>query len=422
MQNVACQLCKMGNLKDYMIHIFLKFCDLFIITCQVIDENPSDATILNNLNLVLAKQSTNGNMILKPGLELSKNDFQHIVNYLNSRTKTNLDKVKQTLERVSLNQLMGGMYSAVVHYGIFHTIFSVCKTPPFFKKHPHVSYLLETALGTFRKVMALPDSFTSDDFFALTDQHNKDMFNKTGNRKILLEMLIFGNSPSSIVTMNINNQEYVRTRYDRSNKTIEYKRSEQLGKESCPHYNDDDAYFMVKGDTWYPVPKESVFYKLFAKYDREVMAGPSGSTYMWIIFCFHLLRIDRSFTNHVLLLACIIGDFVPYYHSLDEILIVFSRELLQEHPKRMKYYTIDKRPFEWLLYYLGKHGMNVTQDTRNTENWSDILSYINGLVHTSTTLDCITTSGGGKSSSKKQVKTGKLKTELNSKHAFRKWQ
>ncbi len=409
MHDIACQLCTMVNLKDFMIHIFLKFCDLFIATCQVM-ENANDASILRNLNLVLAKQTTNGNLLIKPGLELSKTEYQDIVNYLRSRTKSNLERVKEALDRVSLNQLMGGMYSAVVHYGIFHSIFSVCKKPEFFKRHPHVSYLLETALGTLRKVMALPDSFTSEDFFALTDQDpQQDMFNKTGNRKILLEMLIFGNSPSSIVTMNVNNQEYIRMRRDRSNNSsVEYKRSEQLGKDSCPRYNDGDSYFMVKGDTWYPVPIDSFFHKLFGKYGRDVMAGPSGSTYMWIIFCFHLLRIDRSFTNHVLLLACIIGDFVPYYHSLDEILIVFSRELLQEHPKRMKHYTIDRHPFEWILYYLGKHGM----DTRGTDDWGKVLTYIKGLVHTFTSSDCVVSLGG--KPIKKQSKTRKLTTRTKS--------
>lgn len=401
MQTIACRFSKLDNLKHFMIHVFLTFCDILVTACRVSQQ--TDEQIRTTLNKILAKQME-GRKVLKPGVQLSVDQANVIFTYLSSKTQAHLTNVQESLRTVSLNQLMGGMYSAVVHHGIFHTIFSVCNEPIFFERHPHVSYLLETAMGTLRKVMALPETFTSDTFFEMTTGIQNDMFNKTGVRKILLEMLIFGNAPSSIVTMNINNQEWIRTRFDRSFTKAEYKTSGVMKRAAaCPAYSDDEEYELVTGDTWYPVPEESFFRKLFDRYGRTVKAGPSGSTYMWIIFCFHLLHIDRSFTNHVLLLACIIADFIPHYHSLDEILIVFSRELLQEHPKKMKLYTMDMHPQDWILYYLYKHGMRYSYSKKQEEDpWQSILDYVNKLRHTG--LMC---GGGGR---KKTVKTAEKLT------------
>jgi len=103
-------------------------------------------------------------------------------------------------------------------------------------------------------------------------------------------------------------------------------------------------YYLVNGDTWYN-PAPEAFYSVAAKkHGRVVKAGPSGSTFMWMNFVFNLLHFERTLSSHKMLLACIIADFVPYFHSLNEVLFVFSRECEYAKP-----YTIDQSPSQWLL-------------------------------------------------------------------------
>ena len=116
--------------------------------------------------------------------------------------------------------------------------------------------------------------------------------------------------------------------------------------------------FFIKGNVWYPVPQSSLQRRLFELFGQKVMAGYSGSTFMLINFCVNLLSINLK-DNKILqklLLLCLIADFVPIYHSLPEVLIVFTQELFTTDD----IYTIDQNPLAYLFTFLndGKTAMN----------------------------------------------------------------
>jgi len=58
--------------------------------------------------------------------------------------------------------------------------------------------------------------------------------------------------------------------------------------------------------------------------------------------------------NQKMLLLCIISDFVPVYHSLTEVLMIYSREY-QNNPydSTFNVYTIDENPVKWLANHFG---------------------------------------------------------------------
>lgn len=61
----------------------------------------------------------------------------------------------------------------------------------------------------------------------------------------------------------------------------------------------------------------------------------SGSVILQNDLAFKLLNIKETRKNQLLILCSSIADYIPYYHSLTEILISYSHEL------NIKY-TLDK--------------------------------------------------------------------------------
>ena len=153
----------------------------------------------------------------------------------------------------------------------------------------------------------------------------------------------------------MNNQEYVRTRRQKSvNKDATYSRTTQQPK--CPvlytdHLHDEvskitnTTVLLVDGDEWYSVTANGFFKNIMEKRSRTWKAGPSGSTFMWMNMVFGLLGYAANDSNYKLLLLCIIADFVPIYHSLSEILMIYSRE----YPNIQSNYNIDQNPIKWLM-------------------------------------------------------------------------
>jgi hypothetical protein len=67
---------------------------------------------------------------------------------------------------------------------------------------------------------------------------------------------------------------------------------------------------------------------------------------MWINFIRNLLGVNMSDEIKKLLLLAIISDFVPVYHSIEEILIIYTREF------QVTQYTLDIDPVKYLTNYI----------------------------------------------------------------------
>lgn len=84
---------------------------------------------------------------------------------------------------------------------------------------------------------------------------------------------------------------------------------------------------IVLGSSWYKVEADMFFSKLLTTYNRPYLAGPSGSAVLAYILVFVLLKFERNEQNHMLLLSCITADYVPYYHTITEILLTYTYEV-----------------------------------------------------------------------------------------------
>jgi hypothetical protein len=95
-------------------------------------------------------------------------------------------------------------------------------------------------------------------------------------------------------------------------------------------------------------------------YGRYNETGPSGTTQIYLTFVFDFLGVKKNRKNLELLLLCLIVDFVPIYHSLTEILIVFSQDIKKKFGYTL--YTIDQNPVEWLIKSLFKGSWSLQQN------------------------------------------------------------
>ena len=389
----TCELSKRPELNAFMAEVFLKFTRLLYVTLDIcFGHHPK--LVIPNLD-VRAQMITESitrfyledadaelmqrgkRYVIKPGFnKASAKEITTLRRIVESATSepvsTNVALVTQTF---SLSQIMGAVYGAVVNQGVFHLIFWACSkhkaafdaalgVPNYGK---FLRRKLKANLATFKDIFALPASFTLDDFWELgvfkedcvlplqmarTSNGGACMrIIRGGSYNVLLDMMVYQSGPAmSIVNRNLNNQEYVRKRNPKAaaGVSVAYRQSAQTPA-SCPSHmsfadGQPSTAFLVHGDNWYQVEQESVYAALLKKYKRVVKAGPSGSTFMWANFVFDLLGYERSGAHMRQLLLCIIADFVPYFHSLNEVLFVFSRLKGFEG----EVYTIDQDPAVWL--------------------------------------------------------------------------
>lgn len=339
-----------------MIDILKKFISILDTVLSLVDASMTLEAKTNTITgLLLETTATKSNQrfIIKPGFP--KTISTAIQNILKGEP---LDKTHTALIPYSLNELMGAIYGAVTHNGVFHLIFSYCKQQTFIEKHGNrLSRELDEIMATLRNLFGLSMTFDDTAFFRLAGDGNNICLRQQGSSNcftlekggwlnILLDMMVYrdGQSRMSIVKRNLNNLEYVRTRVPKEPNT-HYKAS-KLEASHCPifgRHEGQEALMLVNGDTWYHPGENNFYSKLMASHNRQVKAGPSGSTFMWMNFVFSLIGLEKTTENHKLLLLCIIADFVPYFHSLAEVLFVFSREF-----DKVQLYNIDENPAVWL--------------------------------------------------------------------------
>ena len=108
---------------------------------------------------------------------------------------------------------------------------------------------------------------------------------------------------------------------------------------------------MVSATNWYLVSKSSLQANIFDKYNRRYISGYSGSTFIWINVLKNLLGIELTKDISKYLLLAIVCDFVPFYHSLPEILVVYTQEY-NSLPNGLPRYTLDKSPSKYLAQYV----------------------------------------------------------------------
>ena len=91
--------------------------------------------------------------------------------------------------------------------------------------------------------------------------------------------------------------------------------------------NDYTNYKIYDARNYYFIDKQMPYAKIMHNEDKKTLAGPSGSTSILYINLFYFYGMSNTKYHKVMLLALIIADYIPLWHTLPEILLSSSIEL-----------------------------------------------------------------------------------------------
>lgn len=413
--NLPCKLSTIEPLKVFIGCIFVRFVKLMFVSFDILVTKSYGTGRYHNkvvyeslydiLKETFAVTKDGSFQLIKPGLpartDADKATWISVIEQIASQssstdTKSQSSKSQSQSSKsylyndilsrtdISLQQLMGAVYGAVVNHGVFFVIFRAAFediTRDDLGMLRHLRNKLSIIVATFRDIFALGNSFDTAKFFKLLSTNcsrapNQDTYaipialdkstgcfviDRESIHRVLLDMMIFEDkSIKTIVTRNLNNLEYVRKRVPRD-KVGEYTKVSRLAQGSCPKFTnvtDDKLEYIVQGDTWYSVddPSTNLYARILHQHNKTPKAGPSGSTFMWMNFVFELMGYRADIHSMRLLLMCIVADFVPNYHSLDEVLHIFSREVGNYIASPLQPFTYDQNAIHWFrTFLLGHH-------------------------------------------------------------------
>lgn len=295
--------------------------------------------------------------LLKPGLpyftrkngSIVNNNATSIVDVLISKNTVD-DIVTELMKlngpnKVSLSEYMGAVYGIIIHAGWFNLFCEAALTSSTINL-AELKGPVENVIAYLKGVFGLDKSMDSKLFLQLIQKthgfaHVKLEASPATKKEIIFNppkgdmnnvffeiMMSFPNASAryNIVKKNLNNQTYIRKRTAKL-LTGTYKHTTVAPK--CPRFfKTDESVLMIDGNEWYTVTEGGFFDRYMKMYGRTSKAGPSGSTFLWINMCFEMIRLEPSAGNVMALLLAILSDFVPYYHSFSEVLLIFSIEML----------------------------------------------------------------------------------------------
>jgi len=173
----------------------------------------------------------------------------------------------------------------------------------------------------------------------------------------LLDFVVYGISPNldSLYRKNLANNLYIRE------KDFAYKTAliSPDNLKQGDYTKDSGLDRIMMGNAFYKINENSVFALLMKKFGRKYQAGPSGSCILMHVLLFDLVKIEKSISNRILLLGCCIGHYVPYFHSLPEILLSYSNEIFPDFEK----YKLNDDPVVYAVNVLTRRGLRGLEST-----------------------------------------------------------
>ena len=84
---------------------------------------------------------------------------------------------------------------------------------------------------------------------------------------------------------------------------------------------------LIFGNSYVTPRDNGIWYNTLKLYEKQMIAGPSGSTVYLYQIIFDLSKIlEKNETNEIMLLMAILADYTGIYHSTTEILQVYAEE------------------------------------------------------------------------------------------------
>lgn len=86
-----------------------------------------------------------------------------------------------------------------------------------------------------------------------------------------------------------------------------------------------DTNYLSSGLAYKKPRQNGVWFNIMKTYNKQILSGPSGSSLITFQFLLLLSKIlDNTLENKVLLMLCIICDYYNYYHSISEVIQIYS--------------------------------------------------------------------------------------------------
>lgn len=174
--------------------------------------------------------------------------------------------------------------------------------------------LREEVLRRIRTLFCLPDHLEWDSVKPLI---------KTNTDLAISALAHSAADPRSLYRRNIHNTPSIRDKVV----ACEPMRTRSVRGTCHADMGGPEHQEIMLGSSCYVVDEGSFFAGIMMQFGRPYLSGPSGSAVLSHLLVFSLLGIERTPEREVLLLACLIADYVPYHHTLTEILMTYSFEM-----------------------------------------------------------------------------------------------
>ena len=205
--------------------------------------------------------------------------------------------------------------------------------------------ILQKKFITNLNKILLTKKFTWNNFYEFYNKiHHKNL---KDNYNFFVFDIIFGiekdNKDNSIYRKNLINMEFFRIKNKVINTKKYYKKLNKCTRSiiAKPNYKKYGIYTSKKK---YKIPFNSPYAKIMQFYNKKYLGGPSGSAALLYIMLFNFYNIIDSKKNNIMLLGLIIADYIPYWHTTNEILLTSYPEIKN---KNIKKYTLKKNAINY---------------------------------------------------------------------------
>jgi hypothetical protein len=297
----ACYLIQNQNIINYGIFIFE-----YIMTFWI--KNYPSFWKKKMTSILLEKK--NGNIIETIGF--TEHELKMIFKYIDDNDR---DKLYDYLN------------DKILKVNAIHRILSVKYTFYFINKNPK---LQKRFLQHLKTLFLFDTKIEWNDFEIYKDDSS---FNK-----FLFQILIYGgNNMSSIYLKNLGYSPFIR-------KNIQKKTRDNLqniskcNKSIVSVKQDYRKYSIYNAKSIYEITTQLPYAMIMNKFNQPILSGPSGSTALIYIFLFQFMHLPNTRKNKIMLLGLLIGDFVPLWHTIPEILLNANVELTKNEKTISSYH------------------------------------------------------------------------------------
>ena len=244
----------------------------------------------------------------KDSIILNKNGIPNLQGLLEAKTLEEFVDVLKTND-ITFLQIMGSIYRFTYDNQFISKIV---------KNDPSLSTII---LEKFKHYFAAPPSFTYTDL--------EELIKKSSGFWFIPWLITYTTSDKhNLVRHNLNyDADYVREWLKNSPEPKYYDACrDKFLVNDVKECTSGKRVDMRMGSSYYKPTENGIYVNLMDKYKRNVIAGPSGSALSTYQLLFNILKICTGNEDKLMLLLCLIGDYYPIHHSIEEILILYPDE------------------------------------------------------------------------------------------------